>query len=95
MSYADQSALSSDPEFNRRTTAALTTEGRAKPADPLGAMIMRSPQQGVSAFMPWLSSAPGFADKYGSGGQQAISDGDILAAVQANWADVAAVQGLS
>jgi hypothetical protein len=94
MSYTDQAGLNSDPEFNRRTSSALTTEGRAKVNDPLGKLIMNSPQQGVVVFMPFLSSAPGFADKYATGGQEAITDGDILSAVQASWADVTTVQGL-
>jgi hypothetical protein len=92
VTYSDQAALSSDPDFSRRLSAALTTEGRSKVTDPLGKLIMNSPQQGVSVFMPFVSSAPGFADKYGTGGQAAITDGDILSAVQASWADVTIVQ---
>ena len=95
MSYENQAALSADGDFNRRLSAALTTEGRGKVSDPLGKLIMNSPQQGVTVFMPFISSAPGFADKYGTGGQESITDGDLLSAVQASWADVTTVQGLS
>lgn len=95
MSYADQAALASDREFSARLSSALTTEGRAQVADPLGKLIMNSPQQGVTVFMPFVSSAPGFADKYAGGSQTSITDGDILSAVQASWADVSTVQGLS
>lgn len=95
MSYEDQAALASDGEFNSRLSAALTTEGRSKTTDPLGQLVMNSPQHGVTVFMPFVSSAPGFADKYGTGGQASITDGDLLSAVQASWADVATVQGLS
>jgi len=95
MSYADQSALSSDQEFNRRLQAALTTEGRANVADPVSKLVMNSPAQGGAVFMPFVSSAPGFADKYGAGGQESITDNDLLAAVQASWADVGIVQGLA
>jgi hypothetical protein len=95
MSYADQAALAADPEFNQRLSSALTTEGRGKVTDPLGKLIMNSPQHGVVIFQPFVSSAPGFADKYAGGGQAAVTDGDLLSAVQASWADVATVQGLT
>ena len=95
MSYQDQAALAADQVFNQRTQSALTTEGRAQTTDPLGKLIMNSPAHGTVVFMPFLSSAPGFADKYAGGGQAAITDGDILSAVQASWADVTTVQGLS
>jgi hypothetical protein len=94
MSYADQAALAADGEFNQRLTSALTTEGRADIADPLAKLVMNSPMQGAAVFMPFVSSAPGFADMYGAGGQASITDNDILAAVQASWNDVAVVQGL-
>ena len=95
MTYADQAALAADQDFRERLSSALVTEGRARVTDPLGKLIMNSPQQGVSVFMPFVSSAPGFADKYASGGQSAVTDGDILSAVQASWADVTTVQGLA
>lgn len=94
MSYADQAALGADREFSQRLSSALTTEGRSKITDPLGKLVMNSPVQGVAVFIPFVSSAPGFADKYAAGGQAAITDGDILSAVQASWADVTTVQGL-
>lgn len=95
MSYSDQAALAGDQAFNARLSAALTTEGRADVTDPLGKLVMNSPMQGVAVFMPFVSSAPGFADKYGAGGEASITDADMLAAVQAVWDDVAAVQGLT
>jgi hypothetical protein len=95
MTYSDQAGLASDPDFNGRLQSALTTEGRADVADPLSKLVMNSPAQGASVFIPFISSAPGFADKYGAGGQESITDGDILSAVQASWADVATVQGLT
>lgn len=95
MSYADQAGLATDPEFGRRLSSALTTEGRSKVDDPVGKLVMNSPQQGVAVFMPFISSAPGFADKYAANGEAGITDGDILSAVQASWADVGTVQGLT
>jgi hypothetical protein len=94
MTYADQAALAADPDFTRRLQSALTTEGRADVADPLAKLVMNSPGQGGAVFMPFISSAPGFADKYATGGQSAVTDGDLLSAVQASWADVTTVQGL-
>lgn len=95
MSYESQASLASDGDFNRRLSSALTTEGRSKVTDPVAKLIMNSPMQGVAVFMPFVSSAPGFADKYASGGQVSITDGDLLSAVQASWADVGTVQGLT
>lgn len=95
MTYSDQASLATDSEFSRRLGAALTTEGRGKTTDPLGKVIMSFPAQGVQWFMPFVSSAPGFADKYGAGGQSSITDGDLLSAVQASWDDVTAVNGLT
>lgn len=95
MTYLDQAGLASDPEFSRRLSSAVVTEARADISDPLAKLVMNSPQQGVIVFMPFISSAPGFADKYGAGGSATIPDIDILAAVQASWNDVAAVQGLT
>ena len=96
MSYAIQSMLNSDQTFMARIQAAITTEARGKvDADPLASAIMASPPRGASMFMPWISSAPGFADKYQSEGQTGITDGDILAAVQAEWSGVATANGLT
>jgi hypothetical protein len=36
-------------------------------------------------FMPLVSAAPGFDDKYLTDGQLAISDNEMLSAIQANW----------
>lgn len=94
MSYADQYSLGTDPDFTHRLTAAVTDESRAKIADPLAAYIMRAPVAGAALFMPFVSTAPGFGDKYASGGQVMIADGEILAAIQANWADVATVNSV-
>lgn len=95
MSYESQAGLAVDREFNARLSSALTTEGRAQVTDSLGKLIMNSPQHGVTIFMPFVSSAPGFADKFQAGGQATIQDLEILSAVQASWADVKTVQDLA
>lgn len=95
MTYQDQAALAIDPIFAQRLQSALTTEGRVNVADPLSKLVMNSAAHGQAVFMPFISSAPTFADKYATGGQESITDGDILSAVQASWADVTTVQNLT
>jgi len=94
MTYQSQADLAVDAEFGARLGAALTGESRGRPADPLAKVILNYPQQGVSWFMPFTASAPTFADKYAGGGQSAITDADLLSAVQADWAAVTAVHDL-
>lgn len=94
MSYQSQADLALDQQFNQRLGAALTTESRAQVTDSLGKLIMSFPSQGIAWFMPFISSAPGFADKYANGGQTQITDGDLLSAIQAEWADVKTVHDL-
>ena len=85
MSYAGQSLLNSDQNFISRVQSAIVDEARTKVDDSLADAIMASPPRGAMMFMPWISSAPGFAGTYQSEGQAAILDADILAAVQAEW----------
>lgn len=94
MSYADSAALSRDADFADRAQACLNTEAQGKPdGDVLAPVILRSASgYGASLFMPFLSTAPGFADAYAAGGQAAIDDSMLLSAVQANWDAVAALQ---
>jgi hypothetical protein len=95
MTYQAQADLATDQAFTERLGAALTTEARAQTTDSLGKVIMSYPVQGTAWFIPFISSAPGFADKYTAGGQSSILDGDILSAVQASWADVKTVHDLT
>jgi hypothetical protein len=88
MTYAQTADLASDTEFNRRLSACLTTEAVPK-TDELSDQILRAPTYGAQLFSPIVSAAPGFADAYGAGGQEAIEDGMILSAVQASWDRVA------
>lgn len=79
MSYADAAALASDPDFIGRVNACVTTEASAKESQ-FAQTIMSSWGWGATVFMPYLIASPGF-DKPSS----EITDGDLLAAVQANW----------
>lgn len=95
MSYQDEADLANDPDFNRRLSAALCDESRGQVTDSLGKVVMNSPAQGVVYFMPFVSTAPTFGDKYAAGGQESITDGDLLSAIQAEWDDVKTVHDLS
>lgn len=85
MSYEDVANLAKDQDFSARLAAGLTTEAMGKVEDPLGDLILKNPPVGASMFIPLVSSAPGFGDAYASGGQLAITDGMMLAAIQAAW----------
>jgi len=87
MSYAESAALATDAEFMARTNACVTTEA-APQTSPFAQMIMTSWGYGATIFMPYLIASPGF-DKPSA----EITDGDLLAAVQANWAKAEAAAG--
>jgi hypothetical protein len=84
MSYEEISDLARDQDFAARLAAAVTEQAKTHD-DYISGATLRSPEQGVTMFMPFVSTEPGFAAAYGSGGQEAISDGMILSGVQANW----------
>jgi hypothetical protein len=90
MTYQDTAALGADPEYQQRLSACLTTESLGK-TDDLSDQILRSAAYGVATFGPVVASAPGFGDKYAGGGQAAVTDADLLSAVQASWDRVAAL----
>ena len=85
MTYQTQYDLSQDPQFAERLSAALTTEAKARGTVDLAALVLRNPAEGARVFMPVIASAPGFDALYASGGQEAITDADMLSAIQANW----------
>jgi hypothetical protein len=94
MAYLDQANLAIDEDFNARLGAALNSEAILRPAgDAFADMILRG--GGVSWFMPLVSAAPGFADKYAAGGSASITDGEMLSAIQANWDRAQALAGVS
>lgn len=87
MPYADRAALVTDPDFIGRVNACVTNEAmpkaQATPPDGFAQRLMTSWGWGGTIFMPWISSAPGF-----DVAQDQITDGMLLAAVQASWAIV-------
>jgi hypothetical protein len=86
MPYTDRAALKIDAEFRGRLDACVLNEAIAKPAgDAFADSILTRPGYGEQAFMPYIMSAPGF-----DVAQDLITDGMILAAVQANWSRVEA-----
>lgn len=86
MAYSDQALLSADGDFVQRIAACAAVEIDLTPP-------AEQPVQWAYDHVWKIAAAPGFADKYASalaGGvprpgndQAVISDGEILAAVQA------------
>jgi hypothetical protein len=96
VSYADEAALAVDEAFTGRLAAALCSEaqvinGSDPGGDQLSVTILRNPSHGTAMFLPFVSTAPGFGDAYAAGGQEAVTDGMLLSAVQATWSAVSAV----
>jgi hypothetical protein len=92
MTYADTAALAADPDYGSRLAACVVTESLGKPDDALADAVLRNgPGYAVNVFGPTVASAPGFGDKYATGGAAAVTDADLLSAVQASWARLAGV----
>ena len=91
MTYQSIYELGSDPGFRNRLTAGMTNEASTKVNDSLADQALRNPDVTATWFMPYISNAPGFADQYATGGQEAIDDAELLAALQASWPKVAAL----
>jgi hypothetical protein len=90
MAYEDVAKLARDPDFSARLGASVATEARGK-SDPLSDKVLGMIDMGATMFMPAVASSPGFDTKYASGGQEMITDGDLLSAVQASWDRVAGI----
>lgn len=91
MGYQDTANLATDNDFRARLAACLSGEAMGKVGDGLADLILKNPSSAANMFMPLVSASPGFGDKYAAGGQDQITDGDLLSSVQANWARVAAL----
>jgi hypothetical protein len=92
MTFQNTADLATDEQYRERLSACLYTEALGKPGDPLADRLLgSSPFYGLTLFAPVVASAPGFGDKYATGGQEAVTDPDLLSAVQASWARLSAV----
>ena len=92
MTFSDVADLAADPEYQRRLAACVYSETLAKPSDFFTDQILRTgPGFAAQAFGPTIASSPGFGGLYAEGGQERITDGDLLAAVQFNWSRIAAL----
>lgn len=92
MTFADTAALAADDDYRNRLAACVFTESLGKPGDAFADQIIRQgPTWAASYFGPTVASSPGFGDKYATGGAAAITDADLLSAVQATWDRIAAV----
>jgi hypothetical protein len=90
MTFQNTADLAADEQYQQRLSACLYTEALGKPGDALADQLLSSnAYYGVTIFGPVVASAPGFGDKYATGGQEAVTDGDLLSAVQASWARLA------
>lgn len=80
MSYADQAAIATDPQFVARLGACVQKEARTKD-DAVANLVLTGSIGAVQMFLPFVTTEPGFdiAD------QGAISDAMLLAAVQTVW----------
>jgi hypothetical protein len=85
MTYQDSANLTADQEYQRRLQACVTNEALLKPDDAFADKLLTTPMLAITAFAPTVAVAPGFGDKYVAGGQAAITDGDLLSAVQSLW----------
>jgi hypothetical protein len=96
MSYADIAALDADEQWQVRVAACsfeqaqiFINDGRPDIAT-LATAVLTSGKP-PDTLRQYISFAPGFGDQFAAGGQEAIPDGDILAATQAAWPTVAAL----
>ena len=89
MSYQDVSSLTADVAFNARLSAALTTEALGKTDALSDQLLENQPYWGSMIFGPAVAASPGLGEAYATGGQEAITDGTILAAIQAQWDRIA------
>lgn len=93
MSYADVAALDNDPEWQTRVNACCfeqaqiyVNDGRADIATLATTVLLGDVPDTLRQY---VSYAPGFADTYATGGQEAITDPALLGATQAAWPTVA------
>lgn len=90
MAYTDRAALISDQTFMGRLNACVANEAAGKPSDAFTDQILRSWGYGGQSFGTLVISLPGFDRP-----EPEITDGDLLAGVQATWSRAASLSGLS
>ena len=93
MSYADVAALDADEAWRTRVGACcfeqaqiFVNDGRPDIATLATTVLLGDVPETLRKY---ISYAPGFADTYATGGQEAITDGQLLSATQAAWPTVA------
>ena len=95
MTYENQHKLLEDSAFQNRGAACVFEQAEIFKDDgrpdiaALAKYHLRSPGNITYTWGSYLAAAPGFADS--ADDSTAIDDGQILAAVQADWPTVAAV----
>jgi hypothetical protein len=99
LSYQTEAALATDPDFQARVKACTTAQANVFKDDDrpdiagLAHAMLRNDIAPLTTFWNLIAAAPGFGDSVDSGDgtidQSAVTDPDLLAAVQAAWPTVA------
>lgn len=98
MSYSDIDMLTQDPLFGGRIRACCVEQAEVYKNDArpefvdLANDVLKGDGQGVASFIRITAAAPGIAEMATTNGsldQSQVTDGAILASVQANWEVVA------
>lgn len=94
MSYADVAALDADEAWRTRVGACCFEQAQVYVNDGRPDIATLATTVLVGGEVPdtlrqYISYSPGFAAAYATGGQEAITDGELLSATQAVWPTVA------
>jgi hypothetical protein len=95
MTLAGQASLVDDTALQGRAAACVFGQAEIYKDDgrpdiaALARYHLKSPSLIQTIWAPFIAAAPGFADH--AGDSSAITDGDLLATVQADWPTVAAL----
>jgi hypothetical protein len=95
MAYADTAALLIDGPFQDRVQVVTFQEATKFSADDrpdiaaLAEETLKVTAPGT--LIKAIANSPGFDTKFADGGQEAITDGDLLSATDAVWPTVAAL----
>ena len=86
MTFQNTADLAADENYQARLAACVFTDALGRTGDALADKILSQPPfYATSVFAAPVASSPGFGEKYATGGQETVTDGDLLSAVQASW----------
>lgn len=93
MSYKSIAELTADVAFKARLSAAITVEAIRKDDRFSPDLLRMTPAQQTAMFGAVVAATEGFGAKYEQGGNTAITDDELLVALQNNWKRVATMYG--